>query len=658
MKRQLDLLQPSGLGLKPESGRSEPRLWVRRLVLWKEPGDKLRDIELRPGLNIIWSPDPADSHNSTTEKSSLGHGSGKSLFCRLIRYCLGEDRFAPDEQRSHIAQAFPTGEVGAEVVLDGIAWTIFRPIGMTRHHYAIPGGDFDSIIAGEVKPTGIEPFLEAIETGILSDEVADLIPGDRPLRGWLSALAWLARDQECRFAHPLQWRSPTSKSISPVRSLSETKILEALRILIGAMTPEECRLQEELSLLDRRQKMIGQEIGHREWSTIKTKSRLISQLGLRNDEVPAGELAVDLLRKAAKENLARAAKVNPETDVSDLDVLREKVETAKQHATGLNNELIEVNSQIPEIERLVSKMRGEIPGLSFSADLAEHPQCPICEVPIDHALDHGCKLSHHLHNAEEIRARRERLKEEIRQDENRLQNLKMRQGPLVDAVATARRHADELRQQLRVVERLGDVRAAAWYSARRMLDEVGQWNESLGDLEDAQISAGKLSKNMEEKRDQAAALRNEQAKVFRRLSHFFNVIIREVAGSGAEGKITLDGNGLHLSVELGGDRSTPAIDLLKVIAFDLAALCMSMEGRTHVPAFLIHDSPREADLGLSIYHHLFHFAQKLEVMGERPLFQYIVTTTTCPPEELSKKPWLRETLGGAPAEARLLKRDL
>lgn len=85
---------------------------------------------------------------------------------------------------------------------------------------------------------------------------------------------------------------------------------------------------------------------------------------------------------------------------------------------------------------------------------------------------------------------------------------------------------------------------------------------------------------------------------------------------------------------------------------------MSMEGRTHIPAFLIHDSPREADLGLSIYHELFHLVQELEQVGNQPLFQYIVTTTTRPPDELLEEPWLRDTLGGAPADARLLRRDL
>lgn len=79
---------------------------------------------------------------------------------------------------------------------------------------------------------------------------------------------------------------------------------------------------------------------------------------------------------------------------------------------------------------------------------------------------------------------------------------------------------------------------------------------------------------------------------------------------------------------------------------------------TNIPAFLVHDSPREADLGLSIYHQLFHLAHDLEKVGDQPLFQYILTTTTRPPKEFLKEPWLRDTIGGQPAEARLLKRDL
>ena len=94
MTRQLDLLGHAGLEIEPEAGRSEPRLWVRRFAIWSEPGVILREIHLRPGLNIIWAPDPADQAVVPYGDMTLGHGSGKTLLCRLLRYCLGEDRFA------------------------------------------------------------------------------------------------------------------------------------------------------------------------------------------------------------------------------------------------------------------------------------------------------------------------------------------------------------------------------------------------------------------------------------------------------------------------------------------------------------------------------------------------------------------------------------
>src|SRR5690606_4551186 len=100
------------------------------------------------------------------------------------------------------------------------------------------------------------------------------------------------------------------------------------------------------------------------------------------------------------------------------------------------------------------------------------------------------------------------------------------------------------------------------------------------------------------------------------------------------------------------------IDSLKVVAFDLAALCLSIECLSRVPAFLIHDSPREADLGLSLCHRLFHLVHESEEASALPLLQCIVTTTTEPPDSYAQAPWLALTLRGAPASERLLRRDL
>ncbi len=178
------------------------------------------------------------------------------------------------------------------------------------------------------------------------------------------------------------------------------------------------------------------------------------------------------------------------------------------------------------------------------------------------------------------------------------------------------------------------------------------------ELAAARAKSDRHAELIEAKRDQLGSYRDAaQREAFDQLSTQFDAVIRALIAPESNGRVLLGADRLKLNVELGGARSTAAIESLKVIAFDLAALCMSIEGKTYVPAFLVHDSPREADLGLSVYRRLFELVAELEQIGPA-LFQYIVTTTTSPPQHLSAKPWLVETLFGSPANRRLLSVDL
>lgn len=656
MPAQLDLLAPVGIHLTPEQGRSEPRFWVRRLVIWEKPGAILREISLRPGLNIVWSPDPADRAETSATDNALGHGSGKTLFCRLLRYVLGEEHFAPEGQRRSIAHAFPEGMVGAEVMLDGTLWALLRPLGLGRQHFALPDNTLEELLDKGTTSTGIAPFLAAIENGVLSSEVVSLIPVEHAQQAWLVALASLSRDQECRFDKVLDWRSSDSDSGSPVRSLSSVKLLDALRALIGAIDPEEFRLRAEIGEMEGRQKETAQEAARRLWEADRLRKRLIAELGLNPDEVVSGRLGIETLRQAAKAKLAKLAAVTTDNDIADLPALRTRAEAAKREVDRLTLALAQVTARIPEIESLIRRMQGERPGASVALDNAETPICPVCDVPIDRALAEGCKLSEKLPDLDAANRRMAKLNKDIETEKGRLYSQKAEKDRGSLQIGPASVGAEELSRRVRDVERAQESRKEAWFATRRLIDDANRLEELLNEQASTHATAENLTADIETKRDVAAAFRDEQAEVFSRLSRFFDAIIRELVGPTAGGKVVLDGNGLKLCVELGGDRSTAAIDSLKVIAFDLAVMCMSIEGGTHLPAFLIHDSPREADLGLSVYHRLFHLVLNLE--QEAPLFQYIVTTTTRPPDEMSDKPWMRDKLGGAPADARLLKRNL
>ena len=656
MPGQLELLKRSGLEIEPEANRSEPRLWIRRLVIWSEPGVVLREIRLRPGLNIIWAPDPSDRPGGSEEQVAPGHGSGKTLFCRLLRYCLGEDRIAPDEQREKIVAAFPSGLVGAEIMVDGTQWAVVRPIGTTRKHFAIPDATVAAVNINAV-PTGVDPLLEAIATSILSDDVAALIPGGDRLRAWLVLLAWLARDQECRFDKPLDWRSADSDSGSPARKLSAQQHLDALRACVGALNPEETKLRAEVAEIETRRDQADREATQRTREADRLRGRLIAELGQASDDLPPGRMAIELLRNAAIHQLAKLSQVDPHKNFSDVEKLRSEGDQARVRVEDLKTRLAVVKARIPEIKKLTARIKGEIPGASARALAAEQPVCEICEVPIDRALAEGCSLSHKLPDPVAAKRRIEHLQQEHAEESNRLQSTLIERNGLIKELHPAQRNHESMTMTLRAAESMRDARSDAWYRSRRLIDDADRLDKLLVEQEQIQSRFSELDDKSQGKRDQAASFRDTHAITFNRLSHFFDAILGELLGPGATGRVFLDGNGLKLSVELGGERSTAAIDSLKVIAFDLAAMCMSIEGQAHQPAFLIHDSPREADLGLSIFHRLFNVVRALEDKKEQLLFQYIITTTTSPAPGLQTKPWTVATLGGSRNE-RLLKEDL
>lgn len=377
----------------------EPRLWVKRLVIWEKPGEQpLRDVPLRPGLNIVWTPDD----------NGIGHGGGKTLFCRLLRYCLGEDKFAPEDQRDGIGSAFPNGWVGMEVVLDGTCWAVLRPLGIRRRHFAVPNGNLDELILSEMPTTGLSPLLNSIEDNLLTPGVRDLIAGKKQgHQAWQIALALLSRDQECRFDHVLEWRSSLSDSESPARGLNRTERLETLRALLNAIDPSEQTLRIDIAAMSESSRSQEQEIGHRAWEIRKLRKQLLEVLGVTDDELSQGTLGVEILRRAAQERLAAETKSDGAGATSDLDSVRQAHESAQAEVARVQADIGRQEAVIPAIERAISAIKGEYPALAYSLKEAENYPCPICEVPIDRVLASQCGLSHKVPDLEACKARLE-----------------------------------------------------------------------------------------------------------------------------------------------------------------------------------------------------------------------------------------------------------
>lgn len=653
---QHELFSRSNLDLSLEAGRNAPRLWVRRLVIWKKPDEIVRDISLKPGLNIVWSPDPEQAADDNDDQP-IGHGSGKTTFCRLLRYCMGEDSFAPEGQRNAIWTHFAEGMVGAEIMLDGRKWISVRSLGNKKRDFAIEDGEFAAVLNPDAEATGMEPLRTAITTAIIGNAARLMPPSIDENQAWEAALAWLTRDQECRFSKFLDWRSADSKSHSPIQGRSADDMLAIVRSLIGALTAEELETKDREKGEEQNLARSQAELSRLEWQCERTRAELAGFFG--QDHTAGSDLDASGLKEAANNHYAKVLKLPAGSNVTDLEQARQKRDEERENLNKLQAELAESLIRIDEKKRILTIQRSRALEAHTRLNNEGTLVCNICMVPIDTVLAQGCNIK--VASAEcdlsEVRKRYEDIQKEITEDERIVKELEAKKPVLNQNIALSKQRLQPLENAVSRLEADLLTRSKNIRSAERLVDNADRYERLILEKAKMQKQVDTATASLKTIRDTLGEHRANVAEIIRSLSTRFDAILKELI-AGAKGEVKLDGNGLSLKVELGGERSTAAIESLKVVAFDLAVLTLSMEGKTFLPAFLLHDSPREADLGKSIYNRLFTLPGKLEKLGSAPVFQYIITSTTAPPEGFQADEWLKLKINGSPAGERLLKTDL
>ena len=342
---------------------------------------------------------------------------------------------------------FQNGSVGAEVVVDGVPWVVVRPIGMGRGHLAVRDADLDEVVNGNREAEGVDPFLDAIAATFRFEELVAIVPEDQPRDIWRLALAWLSRDQECRFDKLLDWRSADSHSGSAARNLSVPQLRDALRALIGAIDPAEYALRGQIARLEAEHNGAKQEASRQVSEARRLRSSLSKELQLDPESLVPGPMAVEVLREAATARLDRLGETEDGSDAAVTDLGRAALGKLRLQGSGLKScrtGCPGIQARIPEIEALIARIRGEIPGASARARGAEHPVCPVCEVPVDLALVEGCKLSHRLPDLAEMKRRLDQLQEDAERERQRLEQHREQERGIVLDLNPARERADKL----------------------------------------------------------------------------------------------------------------------------------------------------------------------------------------------------------------------
>jgi hypothetical protein len=655
--RQADLFPPKIDPPAAPEGRTGPRLWVRRLAIFSDPQTLIRDVPLKPGLNIIWSPDMSNSGSR-----ALAHGSGKTTFCRLLRACLGEPGYATETQRHNLMARLPDGLFGAEILIDGACWVAIRPLGL-------PGGEFivraesieDAIARG--RRDGDEASIDPVIVASFFSAIAGSTPPDVSREQvWDVLRAWLTRDQECRLADILSWRSSQTQTRSRAQVLGETAKLTMVRLALRALDAEErAAATRERELVataeeERRRHTYQQQRYAEDLQAVRQALNVSDEVRFDDTISQKGLIS---LAEAALADAMRADLPKP----PDVGSIFERLKALNEERGALvaKQQQLENDAHFKRVE--AERFRSEANIGEIDITQGQIRVCPVCRVRIDEVLAKGCGISLEACDLSALKAAiadKQKKAVDLAAGANGAEQEAKRLAALIPQLATRQQ---ALEAEAKAADTAAHAAQAAAkqvqdriYRARRTLDDV----RSLRESEPAAKPTASATAELEAVRAQLEAGRSRARAAIRTLEEKYQGIMAAWLPAGVAGAVKLDGNGLKVNAEFSGrgEVSTAALDSLKIVAFDLAALHMAVEEKADLPAFLVHDSPREADLDGQLYAGLFKLLHQWEEKARVPCFQYIVTTTTAPPPELQSDNYVILKMSSTPAEQRLFTMDI
>jgi hypothetical protein len=286
---------------------------------------------------------------------------------------------------------------------------------------------------------------------------------------------------------------------------------------------------------------------------------------------------------------------------------------------------------------------------------AKNPVCPYDDTPLDvEASKFQCPnvrlpdpaAARAL--ADDADARLVATQKDLTHAEDQLQSLSGEHAALKSRVRTL---AQRVEQRYAAVASATRASQEAWATrglVHRLFELSKQFDDSQRAEDEAKLAVHRLQE------EQIGSLSEHSTT---ELDAWFDFLVRRVVAPEAKGTVVLDGNGLHPRIEWRGTRRSVALNSLQIVLFDLAAMLCAVEGNSKAPAFLVHDSPREGDLDPSTYARVFHALLELGPDEAAAPFQYILTTTTDPPEGPARSR-VRLRIGADTEEHRLFQADL
>ncbi|PTQ87168.1 chromosome partitioning protein ParA [Agitococcus lubricus] len=608
--------------------RTKPKVWVETLWLIGsiESMTLLREIPLRRGLNLILS-EPMEN--------SVGHGVGKTAFCQLLRFVLEDPQWATGTPlRDELKSTMPDGAVAARVHIGEEIWTVLKPWTHQKQYRAARDTDWRQLASGQFI-NQYEQYTQTFHHQFIEPLPVQTLLGSGQALQWQHILAWCSRDQGCRYQSYYHWRTEGTGFTLPAQSpalvvklvlgLSETTTEHQLEKTKAAQK----RIDGEIANLLRRSTDLQAHVKHQLAAVLEVDNASPFRAASLFDEVSLHGLAQQQIAKC----------------IDEIQTLETNRKNMKQQRQALQEFRVPISNSrkalANEIAQLESAIQGNVAAVNRLKEEPEALQACLGQLCVSgDRLKRDCDYVQNriktlqftsFHNTRERNHDNITKREELAKRQKQLSNIDQELAPLDRDLMLLKNDIDE--NDLRKLEIL--VRKKQLENAIKEYEFYEKISKDPTQWQDV-ISL----------KNQQAALETEQQQLLLQLhdecSHFtdrkksINSLVDSIAKRLPGFAWGVFNEQEKHPFHMGPSHST-TYGVLETLTGDIVCLLDSRNPESFHPSFLLHDSPREAEMNESLFWALIACVNEAEQLH----FQYIVTTSTKAPEAFEKNVRLR-----------------
>ncbi|WP_240988085.1 hypothetical protein [Cupriavidus taiwanensis] len=579
----------------------------------------------------------------------------------LLRYCLGDDAPSISALREKAAGAFPKGGVAAQVHVDGTAWMVYRPYGQGTS-FAGLGRELEPLISGS--PHGdFSDFSQALHESFIAKLPAQSLPGSNQTLEWRHLLAWCIRDQRTRFDGFFHWRDGDGLGFRRPRQDPPLFVQSVL----GLLDAEGDRLIRDADAAQVTLKSLEERLSELEREPAMSLAHAEKQLR-RQLEVDKSVPVFDTTLGPSLQSLVTDAVSRAEADETQLDeettIAEDELAPLLSELQPLRRELV-LRTKEKEIAKALldanqaeyTRLVGELQELRNLAGLCRHGNVDFsaCDYVVNRQRSQSL---HGLIGQREVKADEQRLLAELH-DATQAELSCMRELSGLEALVGEKRAAVR-----RLQMRKGTSKAERAYLESIWTDLESRIGAQAGGEESQELVQARAKRDAQElelNSRKAALLKRSQERSGRAeaLATLTRLVATRLLGEAGHGRFVPESDERLFELAVGGE----AYQVLEVLLGDITCLIDSATTvASQHPGFLVHDCPREADMSERLYREFLSMAleagKALAKSKDAIPFQYIVTTTSPPPEELRTGNYLALTLHPGAGEHLLFKRRL